>query len=44
MFYLLLVLFIVFWSLAIFMMMELDWKTGEWKNERYKGKLFPINF
>jgi hypothetical protein len=38
----LLALWMVFASLFIFLALELDWKTGEWKKERYKGKLLPF--
>lgn len=34
--------FIITFAFLIFLLMELDFKTGEWKKERYKGKIFPL--
>ena len=25
-----------------FLLMELNWKTGDWKKPRYKGKMLPF--
>jgi|15BtaG_2_1085339.scaffolds.fasta_scaffold01077_8 hypothetical protein len=42
MIYFLLSLWIATISFAIFLMIELDWRTLDWKNERYRGQLLPF--
>lgn len=43
MFYILIGLSIVAWSFVIFLLLNIDWKDGDWKG-KYKGKVLPFNF
>jgi|LWDU01.1.fsa_nt_gi hypothetical protein len=42
MLYVLFALWMVVTSFAVFLVMSLDWRTGDWKDPRFKGKSLPF--
>ena len=44
MLYILLGLMIVLLAVLTFLMLELNWSTGEWKNARYKNNFLPVSW